>query len=523
MTPKTTHLSWPAIAAALLFTLLALAAGLAAVAWQALAAREGEWSHRLRFTLAGRVVEHDVSMATLLRLATHPLAARAVDGRTLHTAQGTWQLSTRGEHSDGGDGSSSAAHSERGDEGGRALIARCEPCAFSLAALGPKPLRVEAAHLIVRAEGADRYRGTFTLGAAPRALTVAWQGRFDRRDPGRFRLDATLPATPLANAVQALGRDLPERDTVRVAGTLAFTASAQWPREPGRAWQIKPLIEGFEVHGLGTERWADLHRPSACRVDARAEVPTLDGWLPRAVVAAEDQRFHEHPGYDLAAMVDAWAHNQRPGAALAGGSTISQQTAKLLIAGDERSAARKLRELLYAVEMERTLGKARILQLYLALAPWGEGVCGAERAVRVHLGFRDIATTGPLAAAWLASLLPAPDATLRAEREAGAVDEARVKRVLDAMRALRGERRDKALALLPFWAPPAVAGATRRVAAVQAVAAPPGPAPEPALDDAAAPAAAAASTASTAAPPTLEALSPSVHAPRAGSPETPSP
>ncbi len=57
-----------------------------------------------------------------------------------------------------------------------------------------------------------------------------------------------------------------------------------------------------------------------------------------------------------------------------------------MVAGDERSASRKLRELLYAVEMERTLGKARILQLYLALAPWGDGVCGAERAVRLHLG-----------------------------------------------------------------------------------------------------------------------------------------
>ena len=48
---------------------------------------------------------------------------------------------------------------------------------------------------------------------------------------------------------------------------------------------------------------------------------------------------------------------------------------------EQQTLARKLRELLYAVEMERTLGKARILQLYLALAPWGDGVCGAERAV----------------------------------------------------------------------------------------------------------------------------------------------
>jgi membrane peptidoglycan carboxypeptidase len=174
------------------------------------------------------------------------------------------------------------------------------------------------------------------------------------------------------------------------------------------------------------------------------------------VIAAEDQRFHEHPGYDLAAMVDVLTHNQRPGAMLAGASTLTQQLAKLTVAGDERSASRKLRELLYAVEMERTLGKARILQLYLALAPWGDGICGAERAVRVHLGQRDASAVGPVAAAWLASLLPAPDAYLRSEQAHGQVDQARVARVIEAMRPMRPDRREKALATLPFWSPPAL-------------------------------------------------------------------
>jgi hypothetical protein len=77
--------------------------------------------------------------------------------------------------------------------------------------------------------------------------------------------------------------------------------------------------------------------------------------------------------------------------------------------------------------------------------------------VRVHLGYRDASTVGPLAAAWLASLLTAPDAHLRAEQAAGQVDEARVTRVLEAMRPLRAERREKALATLPFWSPPALA------------------------------------------------------------------
>jgi Transglycosylase len=416
----------------LLAAALALAVALAAVAWHTLAAREGEWSHPLRIDLAGRTIEHAASVATLLRVATHPLAARVIEGRSLATQHGRWRLVAA--------------------EGG-GIVARCAPCALQLAALGPLPLSVERAELHLHALGADRYRGVLSLGAEPRALRLDWRGLFERPS-GRFAFDARLPATPLADAVHVLGRDLPERDRVQVAGTIALTLATKWP---GGAWKVKPVIEGFEVAGLGTERLAETQRPAACRVDASGELPALTGWLPRAVLAAEDQRFHEHPGYDLAAMVDAWQHNQRPGAALAGASTITQQVAKLTVAGDERSPARKLRELIYAVEMERTLGKARILQLYLALAPWGEGVCGAERAARVHLGQRDASTLGPLAAAWLASLLPAPDALLRAERRAGQVDAARVTRVIEGMR-LRAERREKALDTLPFWSPPSVAG-----------------------------------------------------------------
>jgi membrane carboxypeptidase/penicillin-binding protein PbpC len=255
---------------------------------------------------------------------------------------------------------------------------------------------------------------------------------------------------------------------VRVRGSFALTLHAQVPH--GR-WRIEPQLDGLEVDGLGTERFIDLQRPAACRADAQAGVPSVGGWLPRAVVAAEDARFFEHPGYDLRAMADALQRNQRPGSAVAGASTLTQQLAKLLVAGDERSASRKLRELLYAVEMERTLGKARILQTYLALAPWGEGVCGAERAVRVHLGQRDPSTVGPVAASWLASLLTAPDAHLAAERAAGEVDHARVARVLDSLRPMRAERREKAQLQLLFWSPPALAR-PREAAAVVPQAAP---------------------------------------------------
>jgi hypothetical protein len=413
----------------LLLVATTAAAALAAIAWQSLAARAGEWSYPLRLTFAGRAFEQPVGVAVLLRMATHPLAARVVDGRSFTTAQGRWQLQVR---ADG------------------ALAARCQPCRFALPALGPAPLAVERAELVLRSDGADRYDATLTLGTQ-RSLALRARAAFDRA--GQLAIEATLPPTPLADVVQVLGSDLPERDTVQVQGTLALKLTTKTAQGP---WRIEPEIEGFEVSGLNTERLADLQRPTACRVDTAAGVPMIEGWLPRAVIAAEDARFYEHLGFDLRALADALQHNQRPGAAIAGASTLTQQLAKLVITGDERSAGRKLRELLYAVEMERTLGKARILQLYLALAPWGDGVCGAERAVRVHLGQRDASAVGPVAAAWLASLLTAPDAHLQAELAAGEIDHARVARVLEAIRPMRPERREKALLQLLFWSPPAL-------------------------------------------------------------------
>ncbi len=332
------------------------------------------------------------------------------------------------------------------------MVATCAPCDVTLAAFGPAPLHLERVQLAISADGADQYHGTLRLGAGPRTLALAWHAHLDRS--GRMQLDATLPATPLHDAVQVFGHTLPERDVVRVQGSLALTLSATLPAGP---WRIEPQVAGFAVQGLGTERLLDLQRPAACRDGSDAGVPAVSGWLPRAVVAAEDQRFFDHPGYDLSALTDAWHHNQRTDAALVGGSTLTQQLAKLVYTGDDRSAARKLRELLYAVEMERTLGKPRILQLYLALAPWGDGVCGADRAARVHLGQRDASALGPVAAAWLASLLPQPDALLRSESEAGEIDAQRVARVLEAMQPMSAARRERALATLPFWTPATLA------------------------------------------------------------------
>jgi membrane peptidoglycan carboxypeptidase len=155
-------------------------------------------------------------------------------------------------------------------------------------------------------------------------------------------------------------------------------------------------------------------------------------------------------------MLAAWQHNQRnaqkENAPLRGGSTLTQQLAKFTITGDDRSATRKLRELLYAVEMERTLGKARILQLYLALAPWGDGVCGAERAAQAYLG-KSAAKIGPVSAAWLVSLLRNPELQLQRATRAREIDRERIKQIVAGMRPMSASQRTLANEQLVDWMP----------------------------------------------------------------------
>jgi monofunctional biosynthetic peptidoglycan transglycosylase len=129
--------------------------------------------------------------------------------------------------------------------------------------------------------------------------------------------------------------------------------------------------------------------------------------LKRAVVAAEDAKFLDHDGFDWEAIQKAIEKNEKRGKVVAGASTISQQLAKNLFLTGSRSWARKAEEAVITWMLERTLSKRRILELYLNLAEWGEGIFGAEAAARHHFGAPAAALT-PEQAAWLAAILPSP-------------------------------------------------------------------------------------------------------------------
>jgi monofunctional glycosyltransferase len=129
--------------------------------------------------------------------------------------------------------------------------------------------------------------------------------------------------------------------------------------------------------------------------------------LKRAVVAAEDARFLDHEGFDWEMIQQAMLKNERRGRIVAGASTISQQLAKNLFLSGERSWLRKGEEAIITWMLETVLTKRRILELYLNVAEWGDGVFGAEAAARHHFGV-SAAQLSPEQAAWLAAILPSP-------------------------------------------------------------------------------------------------------------------
>jgi monofunctional biosynthetic peptidoglycan transglycosylase len=108
--------------------------------------------------------------------------------------------------------------------------------------------------------------------------------------------------------------------------------------------------------------------------------------LQRAVLVAEDSRFFEHEGVDLEEIRKSIEINFERGGAVRGASTITQQLAKNLYLSPSKDPLRKLKELIIARRLEAALSKARILEIYLNVIEWGDGIWGAEAAARTYFG-----------------------------------------------------------------------------------------------------------------------------------------
>ncbi len=129
--------------------------------------------------------------------------------------------------------------------------------------------------------------------------------------------------------------------------------------------------------------------------------------LQKAVIVSEDASFFQHEGFDWGGIQEATVRNIKSGKLARGGSTITQQLAKNLYLSSEKNLLRKVHEALIARSLEEHLTKKRILEIYLNVAEWGQGVYGAEAAAQHHFG-KPAAKLTEEEAALLAAILPSP-------------------------------------------------------------------------------------------------------------------
>jgi len=201
------------------------------------------------------------------------------------------------------------------------------------------------------------------------------------------------------------------KNVLRFTGWLALAAAAIF-----LAVQLSFLVRiwWWRDHNPQTTAFMDasLERLRAKKPEARLQLKwvgydRISPHLKRAVVVAEDAKFSEHEGFDWEAIEKALEKNRKKGKVVVGASTISQQLAKNLFRSAERTPWRKGQEALITVMIEQLMDKRRILEIYLNVIEWGEGVFGAEAAARHYYGASAM-SLGPEASARMAAMVPNP-------------------------------------------------------------------------------------------------------------------
>jgi len=181
-------------------------------------------------------------------------------------------------------------------------------------------------------------------------------------------------------------------------------------------WQLTFLARlwWWTDHNPGATAFmeASLERLREKKPEARlkhewVEYDRISAHLKRAIVAAEDAKFADHEGFDWEAIEKALEKNRRKGKIVAGASTISQQLAKNLFLSGSRTPWRKGQEALITLMIENVMDKRRILEIYLNVIEWGDGVFGAEAAAR-HYYRQSAAALDAGQAARLAAMVPKP-------------------------------------------------------------------------------------------------------------------
>lgn len=188
---------------------------------------------------------------------------------------------------------------------------------------------------------------------------------------------------------------------------LAFAALAY-------AWLTLPDVRPLRTTVPASTAWMDMRAREAQA--AGKPVKKSQRWvsygrispsLVRAVLVAEDAAFWSHDGIDLEEIKASIEDSLESGEPMRGASTITQQLAKNLYLSPSRNPLRKLTELFITRRLEAELSKRRILELYLNLIEWGDGIWGCEAAARTYFGV-SAADLSPSQAALLAGAIINP-------------------------------------------------------------------------------------------------------------------
>ena len=189
---------------------------------------------------------------------------------------------------------------------------------------------------------------------------------------------------------------------VGVGALWAFTIL---PRSLPSVTALETLqpVQGSRIYDDNDEPMTELHVERRIFVPL-AQIPLA---LRDAIIATEDRRFYSHWGVDPIGIARAVVQNYRRGRIVEGGSTITQQLAKVLFLTADKSLERKLKEAVLALELERRYSKDRILEMYLNQVYFGHGAYGVEAAARTYFG-KPVSELTAREAALLAGLPRAP-------------------------------------------------------------------------------------------------------------------
>jgi monofunctional biosynthetic peptidoglycan transglycosylase len=182
----------------------------------------------------------------------------------------------------------------------------------------------------------------------------------------------------------------------------------------GYLYLALPDVRPLRTGNPDTTAFMDLRAREA--VEAGKKPRKVQRWVPyerispnlkRAVLVAEDAAFFQHEGVDFEEMEKSFEANWKKGRLARGGSTITQQLAKNLYLSPSKNPVRKVEEFLIARRLEAELTKRRILEIYLNVIEWGDGIYGAEAAARTYFQ-TSAAALGPDESALLAASIINP-------------------------------------------------------------------------------------------------------------------